>query len=95
MIGDNVNVASRLEGQSKNYDVVTIVGESTAAQAPDFAFLELDLLKVKGKSEATRIFALLGDEALKQTPALYAITLSATTSSCALIVPCNGMRRRL
>jgi adenylate cyclase len=69
VIGDNVNVASRLEGQSKNYDIVTIVGESTAAKAPDFAFLELDLLKVKGKREATRIFALLGDEALKQTPA--------------------------
>jgi adenylate cyclase len=67
VIGDNVNVASRLEGQSKTYDVVTIVGETTSARAPDFAFLELDLLKVKGKTEATRIFALLGDNALKQT----------------------------
>ena len=71
VIGDNVNVASRLEGQSKNYDIVTIVGESTAAKAPDFAFLELDLLKVKGKREATRIFALLGDGTLKQSPAHY------------------------
>lgn len=64
VIGDNVNVASRLEGQSKTYDVVTIVGETTSERAPDFAFLELDLLKVKGKTEATRIFALLGDNAL-------------------------------
>ena len=68
VIGDNVNVASRLEGQSKTYDVGTVVGESTTARAPDFAFLELDLLKVKGKTEATRIFALLGDTALKQSP---------------------------
>jgi adenylate cyclase len=67
VIGDNVNVASRLEGQSKTYDVGTIAGESTTARAPDFAFLELDLLKVKGKNEATRIFALLGDSALKAT----------------------------
>jgi adenylate cyclase len=67
VIGDNVNVASRLEGQSKTYDVVTIVGESTTSRAPDFAFLELDLLKVRGKSAATRIFALLGDDALKQS----------------------------
>ena len=67
VIGDNVNVASRLEGQSKTYDVVTIVGESTTARAPDFAFLELDLLKVKGKTEATRIFALLGDSELKHS----------------------------
>jgi len=68
VIGDNVNVASRLEGQSKTYDVGTVVGESTTARAPDFAFLELDLLKVKGKTEATRVFALLGDSALKQSP---------------------------
>ena len=68
VIGDNVNVASRLEGQSKTYDVGTVVGESTTARAPDFAFLELDLLKVKGKTEATRAFALLGDTTLKQSP---------------------------
>jgi adenylate cyclase len=67
VIGDNVNVASRLEGQSKTYELVTIVGESTTARAPDFAFLEIDLLKVKGKTEATRIFTLLGDSALKQS----------------------------
>jgi adenylate cyclase len=67
VIGDNVNVASRLEGQSKTYDVGTVVGESTTVRAPDFAFLELDLLKVKGKTEATRVFALLGDSAFKQS----------------------------
>ncbi len=74
VIGDNVNVASRLEGQSKMYDVITIVGESTTARVPDFAFLELDLLKVKGKTEATRIFALLGDNALKQARGFIDLT---------------------
>ncbi|MGZ5863179.1 MAG: adenylate/guanylate cyclase domain-containing protein, partial [Methyloceanibacter sp.] len=69
VIGDNVNVASRLEGQSKTYDLMTIVGESTTERAPDFAFLEIDLLKVKGKTEATRVFALLGDQAIKQSSA--------------------------
>jgi adenylate cyclase len=69
VIGDNVNVASRLEGQSKTYDVVAIVGESTTTRAPDFAFLELDLVKVKGKTEATRIFALLGDAEVKRSRA--------------------------
>ena len=67
VIGDNVNIASRLEGQSKTYDVGTVVGESTTSRAPDFAFLELDLLKVKGKTEATRIFALIGDKAFKES----------------------------
>lgn len=73
VIGDNVNVASRLEGQSKTYDVGTVVGESTTARAPGFAFLELDLLKVKGKTEATRVFALLGDTTLKQSPNFIAL----------------------
>ena len=67
VIGDNVNIASRLEGQSKTYDVGTVVGESTTSRAPDFAFLELDFLKVKGKTEATRIFALIGDKAFKES----------------------------
>jgi adenylate cyclase len=67
VIGDNVNVASRLEGQSKTYGLMTIVGQETTARAPDFAFLEIDLLKVKGKTSATRIFALLGDSALKES----------------------------
>jgi adenylate cyclase len=67
VIGDNVNVASRLEGQSKTYDVGTVVGESTTARAPNFAFLEIDLLKVKGKTEATRVFGLFGDSAVKQS----------------------------
>lgn len=73
VIGDNVNVAARLEGQSKTYDVGTVVGESTTARAPDFAFLELDLLKVKGKTEATRIFALLGDHALRTSQGFIAL----------------------
>jgi adenylate cyclase len=67
VIGDNVNIASRLEGQSKTYDVGTVVGETTTARAPDFAFLELDLLKVKGKTEATRAFALVGDSDVKNS----------------------------
>jgi adenylate cyclase len=67
VIGDNVNVASRLEGQSKTYDVAIIVGEATTERAPDFAFLELDLSKMKGKTEATRIFALLGGGDLKHS----------------------------
>ncbi|ODA68228.1 Adenylate cyclase 1 [Methyloligella halotolerans] len=63
VIGDNVNIASRIEGQSKTYGVGAVIGESTVERAPGHAFLELDLLKVKGKTQATRIFALLGDRA--------------------------------
>lgn len=60
-LGDEVNLASRLEGQCKTYGVGIIVGENTCRQVPDFATLELDLVLVKGKTEPARIFALLGD----------------------------------
>ncbi len=69
VIGDGVNVASRLEGQSKTYGLVIIVGEATARAAPELAFLEVDLVSVVGRAEALRVFALLGDEAHKETPA--------------------------
>jgi adenylate cyclase len=59
-IGDEVNLASRLEGQSKAYGVDVIVGENTRREVPDLATLELDLVRVKGKGEAVRIHALLG-----------------------------------
>ncbi len=66
-MGDAVNLASRLEGQTKTYHVGIIIGEATRAAAASWAALELDLIAVKGKSEAVRIYALLGDATLAQT----------------------------
>jgi len=62
VLGDAVNLASRLEGQSKTYGVDIVVGESTKEAAPGFAYLELDLIAVKGKAEAVRIYALRATE---------------------------------
>ncbi|HEX2890743.1 adenylate/guanylate cyclase domain-containing protein [Vineibacter terrae] len=64
VLGDDVNLAARLEGQCKAYGVAVIVGEDTQVQAPGFAYVELDLIKVKGKTEPERIFALVGDAGL-------------------------------
>jgi adenylate cyclase len=61
VLGDSVNLASRLEGQSKAYAVPIIISQETQRLAPEFATLELDLIAVKGKKEAVRIFALLGE----------------------------------
>ena len=61
VLGDPVNLASRLEGQTKNYGVGIIIGETTRVLALEFAALELDLIAVKGKSEAVTIYGLLGD----------------------------------
>ena len=65
VLGDAVNLASRLEGQSKNYGVHIVIGEDTYARVQDLAVIELDLIAVKGKTEAVRIFTLLGDADLK------------------------------
>jgi adenylate cyclase len=62
VLGDDVNLASRLEGQTKFYGLAVIISEATLGLLPRFAVLELDLLHVKGKSQARRIFAVLGDE---------------------------------
>ena len=68
VIGDNVNLTSRLEGLSKVYRVITVVSEETRNQAKALAFLELDLTRVKGKTEVARIYGLLGDESLAGDP---------------------------
>jgi len=63
VLGDPVNVASRLEGQTKFYGVPVIIGSRTAEKAKEkFAILELDLIAVKGKTEPETIYALLGGD---------------------------------
>jgi len=73
VIGDEVNLASRLEGQSKTYGVTTVVGDGTARRLPEWWLLELDLLRVKGRSQAERVFALLGDAEAAATPEARAL----------------------
>ena len=68
VLGDDVNLASRLEGQSKPYGVNTIIGPRTRELVAEFAALELDLIRVKGKTKPVRIFTLLGDARKAQEP---------------------------
>ena len=59
-LGDGVNLASRLEGQSKPYGVKIVLGPKTAAQVEDEYFvLELDKIAVKGKKEGVNIYTVL------------------------------------
>jgi adenylate cyclase len=73
VLGDAVNLASRLEGQSKTYGVGIVVGETTRVAAPEWAAIELDLIAVQGKKEAVRIFALMGDKTVAADPAFTAL----------------------
>jgi len=61
-MGDTVNIASRLEALSPAYKLDLVIGEETASAAPEFALLEIDQVKVKGKAVPIRIFTGLGDE---------------------------------
>lgn len=68
VLGDSVNLASRLEGQSKAYGFPIIVGSKTAIAVKDkFAILELDFIMVKGKKEPEVIYAIAGREDTAQS----------------------------
>jgi adenylate cyclase len=68
VLDDSVNLASRLEGQSKEYGVSTIVGSKTAMAAREkFVILELDFIMVKGKKEPEVIYAIAGREDVAQS----------------------------
>jgi adenylate cyclase len=60
VMGDAVNLGSRLEGLTKQYGVRVIVGETTKNAAPEFSYVEVDRVKVKGKNEPVTIYEPLG-----------------------------------
>ena len=60
VMGDTVNLGSRLEGLTKQYGVDIIVNERTRDLVPDFVFRELDIVRVKGKTKPAAIFEPLG-----------------------------------
>jgi adenylate cyclase len=74
VLGDAVNLASRLEGASKTYGVDLILSESTALQVPQEPLAELDLIRVKGRDHAVRIFTVL-DAAAETAAAAFAPVL--------------------
>ena len=61
VMGDAVNLASRLEGLTKEYGVDMLVGESTRAAMKDFVFREIDYVAPKGKEQSLAIFEPIGE----------------------------------
>ena len=60
VMGDAVNLGSRLESITKVYGVGICVGDATRAAAPEYTYRELDLVRVKGKNEPVAIFEPVG-----------------------------------
>ena len=66
VIGDPVNLASRLEGVSKNYDATLVVGEDTYRDiSTSFNFKLLDEVQVKGKSNKVSIYTIERENGLR------------------------------
>jgi len=65
VIGDAVNVASRIESSCKAVGAELLVSDETRSQAPEFAYLEAGEIPLKGKSQAVRLYALVGGEKLR------------------------------
>lgn len=106
VLGDSVNLASRLESLSKHYGVPIIISESTRRQAADFAAIELDFVAVVGKAQATRVYGLVGAPEEAATPAfrlveevqgrlLAAYRAQRWTEAAALIDECAALDPRL
>lgn len=67
VIGDAVNLAARLEGQTKYYGVNNLISEYSMKELESgIAYIELDRISVKGKQEPVTIYTVLGDETLWQ-----------------------------
>ncbi len=69
VLGDVVNLSSRLEGQTKGYGVATILCKNTAAKVSELTteVLEIDKIRVKGKTEPETIFGLLENPSAKES----------------------------
>jgi adenylate cyclase len=69
VLGDTVNLAARLEGQSKSYGMNVVLGPTTNEAVKDrMATIDLDFIQVKGKTEGTFVYGLMGDAEVKADP---------------------------
>jgi adenylate cyclase len=83
VLGDAVNLAARLEALTKEYGVGILVGEATRVAAGDrFVFREMDMVRVKGKDRAARIFELCGTPATSPHSADEVATWDAMIAAC-------------
>jgi adenylate cyclase len=71
VLGDPVNLASRLEGLSKEFGVAIILGPDTAAAVRDrFVLIELDRIAVRGRATQSAIYTVVGPAERRSEPAI-------------------------
>lgn len=74
LIGDTVNLTSRLEGLTKFYGVTIVIGGALRDCLPEFAVIELDRVRVVGRERPETVFALLGDEGMAKDPRFVSLS---------------------
>ena len=88
-LGDSVNLASRLEGQSKPYGVKMVLGPITAEQVKDeYDVMELDCIAVKGKKEGVKIYT-ISKETKQHKEFLHNYYSGHWAAACDLIETCQ------
>ena len=78
-LGDEVNIASRLEGSSKQFGVDIVASAATRDEAPEFAWLEIDHVKLKNKTRSVALFALAGDRPMPRAKSSSIFSRCTTT----------------
>ena len=73
VLGDAVNLASRLEGAAKQYRATIVISETTRAAVPEIACRELDIVRVKGRTQPVTLFEPLGPLAELDAPMQQAL----------------------
>jgi len=69
VLGDTVNVASRLESRTKDYRLSMVIGSRTAEKAGrKFTTMEIDLIQVKGKKQPEAVYTVLGRADIDDDP---------------------------
>lgn len=82
VVGDGVNLASRLEGLTKRYHVGAVVSESTREACRGIAFRELDAVRVKGRSSVVTIYEPIGVEGELESAVVERLTLHGEGLAC-------------
>ena len=83
VLGDGVNLASRLEGLNKQYGTTILVSEAVRlAAGTDFAFRLLDKVAVKGRREGVKVHELLGEAAAAGASTLVVAAYEQALQAC-------------
>ncbi len=85
VLGDDVNLASRLEELTKDYGVTIVIGEATARALEGMAAIPLDVVPVRGRAGMVRLFGLFGDAAVAARPLVRALVEAQTVLMDALV----------